>query len=59
MALISKIINVSVMIYERARGQRREDFSGAIFSVVPETASRPGIEAWLVRRCSLSGNRMR
>lgn len=38
---------------------QREGFSGATFSVVPETASRPGIEAWLVRRCSLSGNRMR
>lgn len=58
--LISKIINVSVvMIYERARGSVvREGFSGAIFSVKSETPSRSGVEAWLVRRCSLSGNRM-
>jgi len=26
--------------------------------VEPEIASRPGVEMWLVRRCSLSGNRM-
>lgn len=48
------------MIYERVRGQlrARRCFNGAIFSVVLETESHSGIEAWFVRRCSLSGDKM-